>query len=296
MNLLHPLLLSRVGDVLDQAGIAHGELVEGPAHLNLNASDSSRVFVKVTRAGDSHARAHAEVTSARWARTHRIACPEPLLDAPVAVPDENDTLRAVTVWAWTEPVGCPSLRDRAADVLDVIAILCEVPAPPDAAPFDVDFYLARLTDRLAGRTDETAQRLLATGHDTAARVKTLAATRPTGWRHADLHLDNVGWCLRGTPVIYDWESAALGPVEIDVAQLLRSILVNTPNHAPAERADVYARTVADAEARLDVDRDLIDALVAFRSASAASHLLFHGHGHDPRLLAANLTLLANLPH
>lgn len=293
MNLLHPLLLSRVNDALDQARIVHGDLVEGPAHLNLNASDSSRVFVKITRAGDPHTRAHTEVTSARWARAHHVACPEPLLDAPVVVPDENNAPRAVTAWAWTEPVGCPSLRDRAADVLDVIAATCNVPAPPEATPFDVDFYTARIADRLGSRHDETSQNLLATALDASVRVKTLIATRPSGWRHADLHLDNVGWCLRGTPVVYDWESAALGPVEIDLAQLLRSILVNTPDHAPAERADVYARTAAAAEARLDVDGDLVDALVAFRSASAASHLLLHGH--DPRLLAANLALLTDSP-
>jgi hypothetical protein len=288
-------LVDQVAEVLREHHIGHGVLTEGPPHLNLNVTDHQAVFVKITRPGDPHERAHNECRSARWARVHGIRVGEPLLDEPALITGPDGTTQAVTVWRWAAPCTGPSLENRCLDVLGTVARLNTVPAPAWADPFPIPMYHRRVHTRLAGRADPVADLVRERIYDTYAAITTAQARTPrawtTRWAHADLHLRNVIWGVHGQPVILDWESAALAPVEVDLAQILRSIWVYAPTYSAPERLRVASRVVAEADALMGVDWALVRHLMVFRAASSASHLLTHGH--DPAVLAADLALLGS---
>lgn len=76
---------------------------------------------------------------------------------------------------------------------------------------------------------------------------------------------------------------------MDLAQLLRSVFVDSPQHDPSERVRVAQRVATAAGERLDIDWNLLAALIRFRAASASSHLMVHGH--RPAALKANQAIL-----
>lgn len=287
--LLDPVVVAAVEQVLADAGIRHGRLVAGEANLNANLTDRSHVFVKVTRPGSGPKRLRNELVSSSWARTHGITAPEPLLGQVVGVVDAYGRVRHVIVHRWLDVGHRPGLVDRAFDALDAIVALDAVPAPPQAEGYDLGMYVRRVRRRLAGRFDCVATEVIAHAEDTWERCSAGHARRSVRWSHCDLHLDNFGWMLNGRAAVLDWESAAIAPVEVDVAQLLRSIEVYHPDHDPTQRRELIAQVAASADARLDLDWDLVRDTIRFRSASAASQLL--SVGERPRLLRSNIELL-----
>lgn len=288
-GLISEPLLRSIADVLGSHGIRHNVLVEGAPNLNLNLTDRSRVFVKVTRRGERLDRAFTEVASATWARAHGLLCPTPLMDAPVIVSDETEAPRAVTAWSWVETASAGSLIDRCRDVLGIIEHCAQTPAPDHAKPWNLDFLRQRLRERLGSRPDTISTAVLADAETSGERVAALLAGRDARWAHLDLHLNNVGWCVNSHPVVFDWESSGTAPVEADVSQLLRSIFVDTPDYAPSERLRVAAVVVDTANERMDIDWRLVRALIRFRAASSASHFLTTGE--RPKDLRRNLDLI-----
>lgn len=290
-----PGLVDQVTEVLGEHQIRHGVLMEGPPHLNFNVTDHQTVFVKITRPGDPHERASNEIRSARWAGMHGIRVSEPLLDAPALITAADGTAQAVTVWRWAAPCTGPSLENRCLDVLGTLTRLNTVPAPAWATPLPVSMYHRRVHTRLTGRTDPFANLVRDRIYATYAAITTAQARNPHAWTrrwaHADLHLRNVIWGVHGHPITLDWESAALAPVEVDLAQVLRSIWAYTPGYDTNERLRVARRVVAEADTLMGVDWALVRHLMVFRAASNASHLLTHGH--DPTVLAADLMLLGS---
>lgn len=295
---LDPILIDRISVALTDLGIAHGTLVEGPPHLNANLSDHRRVFVKVSRAGEERDRAATEILAATWAHGHGIACAQPLLAAPLEVLDAEDQPRSVTVLDYQPLCVAPSLLDRSRDVADLLLRIAATPPPPGLGAYPHAFYLDRVRRRLTGRPGPEAARVLTVAETAGATVTRLLPTRPVRWSHSDLHLANLGWCVNGTALVLDWESSSLAPVEVDLAQTLRTIDTLGAGFAPDYRLDAARTIVGRVSEHHDIDWDLVAALARFRAASHASHLLVHGH--EPDLLGRTLAFLDQplgwLPH
>lgn len=290
--LVDTVLLSRITESLDDHGIEHGTLVEGSPHLNANLSDGKHVFVKVTRPGEGAARAATEVTASVWARQHGIAAPEALIAEPLRLIDAGGGERIVTVFTYVNTCLGPALIDRATDAVEQMRLIASVPAPPTATLFDIDYYMARIQRRLAGRRDTVSAALLIEAETSYERAVRAMAGRPVRWSHSDLHLLNLGWSVNGRATVFDWESSSVAPIEVDVSQLLRSVEINTPEAARDYRAQIAQRVTDLSHTLFDIDWDLVNALIRFRSASAASHLIVHGD-HPFGSLQANVRLLTN---
>lgn len=283
--------LSRVEQALRQVGVLHGSLVEGPPNLNLNAADGRRVFVKVNRPGVAPDRLAAEVEGARWASRYGLLTASPLHDGLLRVYDDAGDERFVSVWRFLDMCTPPSLMTQALALADALAATSRVPAPIGATAFDLGFFTDRIMDRLSGRTDAAANLIRETALGCHEVIAARLPATTWSWIHGDLHLRNVGWGVGGHPVVLDWESHCLGPVEWDAAQILRSLHVHTEKRSAGDLQQHVAAVVehVDRHTGFLLDWALVDAMVAYRAASSASHLLVHGHaGH---ILAADMALL-----
>lgn len=284
-------LMKPVMALLSDHGIAHGPLREGPQCLNLNATDQARVFIKVSRKGEKSGRAAHEVAGALSAAAAGVRVSTPLIPNVVTLEDEDGEPRNVSVWRWETTVTPPSLRDQAAAGASFLATLAGTPAPPTASKFSASQFIARVRDRLHGNHTEAANRIRTcldeVEHQISARLDPVRYT----WIHGDLHSKNLMWTLHTDPLIVDWETHSIGPVEFDIAQLLRSVLLDFPLHDAQEkqRASAWLRDRIETQTPVSVDWDLVNLFARVRSASAASHLLLHGY--DPARTNANLALI-----
>lgn len=284
---LSATVLAQISARLVEHNVEHGALVEGRPFLNLNASDGDRVFVKVTRTGE-HSRAQAaELVGSAWARRHGIAAPESLTDRVLDLVEGGK--RHATVWRHLSLVPAPDLLRQSTAMVDFVARVAAVPAPGSARVLNPDDVLDRIVGRLVGRKDDTTRQIRVRAMESWMRIEDPMAGAPQTWIHGDPHARNVGWLADGSPILLDWESQARGPVEWDVAQVLRSVLAFAVDLNEAGRRRAAAQVVALVDARLDVDWALVAEVIRFRSASSASHLLVHGH--DPHVLARDLALI-----
>lgn len=282
-------LTQRIVEALDDHHILHGRLREGTPHLNLNLTDRAHVFVKISRPAERTNRPETELAGARWASRHGLRTVLPLLDRVLDIDDEQGETRAVTVWAWHEPMTAPGLIDQIRAVADLTSAIAAVEPPDVVATFDLPFFDTRIRHRLDGNRSAEAATIMAAADQSGAALAARLAPDTYTWIHGDLHTHNILWPLSGRPIILDWESHVLGPIEWDIAQLVRSARMNFPHHDQHEQS----RALTDATRRLnavaDIDWELVDLCTRFRSASSASHLLIHGH--QPDRLARDLTLL-----
>lgn len=284
-------LVKAIERTLDDHGISHGALREGAHQFNLNVSDESKVFVKVTRASSvTSERAWTEVAASRHAETTGLSVYKPLVD-PVAVLDSSGGTRFVTVFEWIDLCSGPGLLDRARETFRLLTQVSVRDPFSGAERLNLDIYNDRMQARLGNRTDRTSQMLLDVGETECEKARSLVPARPHVWSHGDLHLLNVGWGVNGSPVLLNWESSCLAPVEVDLAQLVRSILTDTPNYSPDERRRVVDMIAESADEALDVDWGLVEVIVRLRAASTASRLVTEDPEHPQ--LAANIRLIAS---
>lgn len=290
---LSPEFLAELSRTLRHHGVRHGLLREGAPYLNLNAADRSHVFVKVARAGQLRERAGTELVGAQWATREGINTCTPLVNDVLHVSDESGTDRCVTVWQWLEPVTAPALYDQAHMVADLLVEVARTPAPEQVSCFDPSYYVKWAQRRLEGRTDAAASAILDAINDTASRIRTSMDPARHVWIHGDLHFENVLWQVTGRPALLDWESHLRGPVEFDIAQMMRSVYLHFPKHAESEKVRVVRAMKIRLDDSLDVDWALVEQFGRFRAASSASHLLIHGH--DARRLSVEMSMLDMLP-
>lgn len=280
--------IDRAAAVLDAYGIGHGPLFEGQPNLNLNLSDATHVFCKVSRVDDLDVQRPAiELQAARFAADAGLPVPLAMHPSPLEFVDEMGARRLMTVWEHVDACTAPALRDRCIDLVDLIHRVGTVEVPV-APTLDIDFFVARAHRRLAGRDDTLSVDIVARVEDAARRAKERLEPASFVWLHGDTHLRNVLWGANGRPMLLDWESACRGPVEFDIAAALKSVFVFTIGYAPSERIASSQMLAREAEDRFEPDWDLVRAFVDLRRASAESHL--HLIGHDPDQLRLSLEL------
>jgi hypothetical protein len=262
--------------LLDEAGIEHGTLYERAPAYHLLVTDGEHVFVKVTRPGEA-LRFGSEILGARTARLLGVDAPEPLLPEMGEFTAADGTLRHFTVWEHIAEVG---VLDEAmvASICDAVKTLASFP-PPALPTFTTDRFLVAIDQRLRYDPSESALDMLAYAHRLKAAIDERLDPAKFVLLHGDPHYDNV-MVRDGKPLLVDWESVTVGPIEWDVAQLVRP---HTQRPMDGITWESVGETVRTNLADLRVDESLLALTRAFRSVSHASYL--HFHNIQPDVLA-----------
>lgn len=283
--------LSAVTALLAAEKIRHQTLHVGPTNMNHSITDHKRVFIKVARPNRNTANLAHEVAASTWAQRHGIRTTTPLLTAPVEFNDTHGHHRTATVWEWVEFCTAPALIDRVRDAINVALVIHDTPAPADTHDLTPTYWHRTLHERLAPLGNAPQAQLLRNLAATcAARIEDRWNARPVGWIHGDLHLGNLGWGLDGNVLTYDWESTKVGPIEVDVAQILRSIFVNPQDYSHTERVRVALSGADIVNQHHDIDWRLVKHLIHARAVSSMSLLILTGNQQD---FNANQALLAD---
>lgn len=284
-------LLDVITDELNERGIACDPLRFGPATFNLTATDDIGVFVKIARTevGASGRLGH-ELDAVRLAQRHQyltgIKTPTPLIGAPVFVTDPSTGKpRQVSVWEQLPVVDAPPLMQQVKAAVWASARIAKIGTIWSARPgWNYDEVIERVRRRTTASGAACGTDLLALAQ--TARDALAAKNPPLSWGHCDLHLQNLIWFERADRripgvVVADWECAGLMAIEMDLAQILRSIWT-AHNDEPLGVRETATCTVIELaeeyfpvnEARpRGVDWMLVRDLGRIRGASHASRLL-----------------------
>ena len=278
--------IDAVSAALLSQGVSHGRLVEGSPTLNHTLSDGSRVFCKVSRPGEVSPRPGFELTGTRMAAAAGIASNVALLDAPLEIVDEHGQVRVVTAWRFEQSCTPPALIDQARLVAEAA---CAAPlAGVDASAahqFDLSFFLGRIEGRLASLAAQgqvEADAVLGRAREVYSRTAALMDPAAFQWTHSDAHLKNVIWRVDGRPMLIDWESNCRGPIEWDIAAVIRSCFQDFPEHDLGTQYRAARAAILTFRDRIEFNPDLALLSVSARGLSYQSHLL--AVGHDPVML------------
>lgn len=286
-----------VENVLNLHHIPHGVLTPGRRWLHENMSDEENVFIKI-RTGqpvsvdritgiDAFAN---EIVGALHANSHHIPASEPLL--PHVVTLETPT-RDATVWKYMDDYPVPSDTTAFQKMGELVAATAATPPPANVGTFKSEQIIKRLGWRLAGSTHKYAQQIAPLAFECERTLRHRLKPETFVWIHGDPHFDNVRWKVDGSPVLIDWESHCVGPIEWDIAQL-RRINTDTPT-GDAEAAHTLdhnaIQTIMDGR---PVDENLLILCTLLRSLSYASHLILTGL--NPHILEQEIGIINRLRH
>lgn len=255
--------------LLDEEGIEHGVLYELPPTFHLLVTDGNRVFVKVTRP-DEVLRFDLEVWGAAMARLLGVDAPEPLMRPMGEFAATDGTTRHFTVW---EHIGADGTfdEDMVLAVADTVKTLASFPPPHGLRTFTTDKFLASIDRRLRYDPSEFAFDMLVYAHRLKAAIDERLDPSRFVLLHGDPHFDNA-MSRDGRTLLVDWESVTVGPIEWDIAQMVRPFSQRPMVGITWESIE---RTVMDRLGDLDVDHDLLTLTRAYRSVSHMSYLHFH---------------------
>jgi hypothetical protein len=254
-----------MSDVLDDWGIEHGSLSEGPSQFNLNASDSATVFCKVQRAANPASNMDIELLGIDMATRAGLRVPQPMLSSPVDV--TLSTTRKMTVWSHLT-LGSDTLGPEHIDTILTGALSMAGHTSEHLPAFDFVGHAAGLQQRLASVVHPLKDRIKDIGSKHAHTVLTRLDPNKCRWVHGDLHLGNVAMSPDGLTFL-DWETTCVGPPEWDASQLMKDLLALGTTESVAAATKVRS-AYCD---RFDIDEVLLDSFVSYRIASYMSFLL-----------------------
>ena len=282
-GILHNEDLVTLSSLLTKAGIKHGPLVELPPTFHAILSDGAHVFVKITRPNETVRFGH-EIWGANLVRGLGIDAPAPLLDEVQQFVSHDGTVRYFTVWEYIESVG---VLDEAMvmDVCGVMNRLAATPRPDELRTFSTGKAIDSISRRFADDNSDFAVQMLSY----ARRLETVIAGRLDESSfvllHGDPHYDNV-MSRNGRAMLVDWESITFGPIEWDIAQMIRPF---TERQLVGVTLDTIELTVLAETNDIGVDADLVELCRALRSVSHVSYLHYHGlHGNVFKMVTADI--------
>lgn len=153
----------------------------------------------------------AEPFFADWARSHGM-------NVPLCLGSEDH----FTLWEFVpmEPMPLSALKD----VLPKLRELHQAPLPASSLkPFPYQVAKERVCWRFKQSSHPQADLYQQEALQLMNLVESLSAARPQAFIHGDLQFKNMG--LSGnTPVVFDWELACAGPVELELSRLTENLL------------------------------------------------------------------------
>lgn len=278
---LDAALLTEISRALTCAGVEHGALRAGRAvgTLNEHVTDGRRVFVKVAVAPGSGVASEPEATA--WAYANRLAPARALTDRAIT----TDNGIVIGVYEWIETTSPGALVDQ---VSALTALLTRThAATPGLAPgsaarpamrvFDAAAQIQVTKDRLSGHYSETAANLIGLVMDATETVVNRSTWDNQVPVHGDAHVGNLASLLDGTYRLVDWEALMLAPAEWDIAQLVRTLLVQQPTCSPDYRVAMAEYALASFPR---ADLDLVDAIMRIRACTWAALLIRRANPTD----------------
>lgn len=214
--------LAVIEAVLDDLGIEHGSLGEWTRSHHWATTDGQRVFVKVAETPDNITQLRNEVRNVSLVHEYGISTPAALRDQTVGLWFADNRLVELAVFEFLPSIPKPSLVEIGKVCIDVIDGLRKVPVPASAAisEFDWSVFHRGGIRKLSGLNSPEANEL----REAVVKWNDLLAKHTHdrfGLSHGDLHHGNVMTTPSGL-VVVDWESAMLGPIEVDLAQSIRT--------------------------------------------------------------------------
>ena len=282
-GILHNEDLVTVSALLTKAGIEHGPLVELPPTFHAILSDGAHVFVKITRPNEI-VRFGNEICGANLVRGLGIDAPAPLLDEVQQFVAHDETVRYFTVWEYIESVGVLD-ETMVLDVCGVVNRLAAITRPDGLRTFSTDRSMAAIDRRFTSDNSDFAAQMWPYAKRLETAVNERLDESSFVLLHGDPHFDNV-MSRNGRAMLVDWESITFGPIEWDIAQMIRPF---TERQLVGITLDTIELTVLAETNGIAVDADLVELCRALRSVSHISYLYYHGlRGNVFKMVTADI--------